>query len=72
MLFRPREIPELLSFILLFQCLEAVSVNIFLGFLFSLPLSLSLAEEQYFSLDSAFLIVDILWYGEGLVRALAF
>lgn len=31
-----------------------------------------LAEEQWFSLGSAFLIIDTLWYGEGLVSALAF
>lgn len=31
-----------------------------------------LAEEQCLSLGSAFLIIDSLWYGEGLVSALAF
>lgn len=31
-----------------------------------------LAEEQWFSLGSAFLIIDTLRYGEGLASALAF
>lgn len=45
------------------QCPKAVSVLIFV---------ILLAEEQCFSLSSAFLIIDTLWYGEGLASALAF
>lgn len=53
------------GFLLLSQgrwCPEAVSVLIFV---------ILLAEEQWFSLGSAFLIIDTLWYGEGLESALS-
>lgn len=44
-------------------CPEAMSVLIFV---------ILLAAEQWFSLGRAFLIIDTLWYGEGLASASAF
>lgn len=61
-------VPFFFFTILRWQCPEAVSAYLYICnfFLFSL------AEKQCFSLDSAFLITDTLWYGEGFVSALAF